>query len=227
MPAETAGKFAGVYRVHFGGQPCGEERWTLARTAAGEIATGEQDLRAPFPFPSTLRWRATVDPRGHVTSVDVDWQVGERRVRSEHLAQGERWTVRIESDGQVRQQEGDYPSQAVVVLGSHVFHTFVFRRLVLEPGADHVVLALTIGPPWMAVEPSRLHVTCTDVGTVETPLGPREARRIDVHDEERGPSDAFTAWIDAEDRVLLSREGPDDQHPWMTLVEYERGSGQV
>ncbi len=212
----------GRYAIHFGGAACGEERWSLERTADGEVATGEQVTRAPFPFPSTLEWRARTDRDARLASLEVRWRVGERIVEARHGADGERWHVRIEAQGHAREQEGDYPARAHVVLGAHLFHTFVFRTLVLEPGAEHTVPMLAVGPPWMAVDPGRLLLRCTDARTIETPLGARAARRVEVVDPARGRAEAFAAWIDADDVVLASHEGEADARPWMTLVGYER-----
>jgi hypothetical protein len=221
--ARTSARESGRYAIHVMGQPCGEERWMLERTAHGAVATGEQVLGPPCPVPGTTRWSATLDGEGRVTGVEIEWRVGERALRATHAAKGERWAVRIETDGHVREQEGDYPPRVHVVLGSHLFHAFVFAKLALAPGAEHVVAALSIGPPWMAVEPTHLHVRCTDAGTLETPFGPVAARRIEVADHARGPADAFTAWIGDDDFVLASREGPDDRDPWMTLVDRSGG----
>ncbi len=213
----------GRYAIHFGGQPCGEERWTLERTPTGEVATGEQVTQPPFPFPSTTEWRATLDGEGRVTGLEVRWGVGERFVHARHAADGALWRVRIEHQGQVREQEGDYPGRVHVVFGAHLFHTFAFRRLALAPGAEHDLTVLAIGPPWMAVEPGRLLVRCTEARVLATPFGERAARRIEVVDPARGSAEAFAAWIDEHDVVLVSHEGEGDARPWMTLVEYERG----
>ncbi len=218
----SAGRLRGRYAIHFGGVACGEERWSLERSADGEVATGEQVTRAPFPFPSTLEWRARTDRDARLAALEVRWRVGERVVEARHGADGERWRVRIEHQGHVREQEGDYPARAHVVLGSHLFHTFVFRTLVLEPGAEHTAPMLAVGPPWLAVDPGRLVLRCTEARPIETPLGVRDARRIEVVDPARGRAEAFAAWIDADDIVLASHEGEGDARPWMTLVELDR-----
>ncbi len=212
----------GRYLIHHAGRPCGEERWSLERTGAGEVATGEQLTRPPFPFPSTLEWRAALDPAGRLRGLELIWRVGERVVEAMHAADGALWRVRITAQGHVREQEGDYPARAHVVLGSHAFHTFAFRTLVLEPGAEHEFPMLAVGPPWMAVDPGRLVVRCTEARTLATPFGPLAARRIEVVDPARGQAEAFAAWIDEHDVVLASHEGEGDAVPWMTLVEYVR-----
>ncbi len=215
-------RLAGRYAIHVAGRRCGDERWTLERTGGGEVATGEQVTRPPFPFPSTLEWRATLDRDRRLSGLEVLWRVGERTVAATHAADGPLWRVRIEAMGHVREQEGDYPARAHVVLGSHLFHTFAFRTLVLEPGAEHEFPMLAVGPPWMAVDPGRLVVRCTGSGTIATPMGPLPARRVEVVDPARGREEAFAAWIDTDDVVLASHEGEGDARPWMLLEEYLR-----
>jgi hypothetical protein len=215
-------RVTGRYAIHFAGRPCGEERWAIERSDEGEVATGEQVTQAPFPFPSTLEWRATLTREARLAGLELRWRVGERLVSATHGSDGATWRVRIEAQGHVREQEGDYPARAHVVLGAHMFHTFAFRSLVLEPGAEHEFPMLAIGPPWMAVDPGRLLVRCTEARTLETPMGPLAARRVEVFDPARGRAEAFAAWIDPHDIVLASHEGEGDAQPWMTLVEYHR-----
>ena len=186
------------------------------------MASGEQVTRAPFPFPSVLEWRATTDRDARLSGLELRWRVGERLVAAMHASDGAMWRVRIETHGHVREQEGDYPVRAHVVLGSHVFHTFAFRTLELRPGAEHEFPMLSVGPPWMAVEPGRLIVRCTEARAIDTPLGVRDARRVEVFDPARGRAESFAAWIDEHDVVLASHEGEDDATPWMTLEAYER-----
>jgi hypothetical protein len=212
----------GRYVIHHDGIECGEERWSIERDEHGEVATGEQETRPPFPFPSTLEWRATLSSEGRLGGIELRWRVGERLVQATHAGEGATWRVRIEAQGHVREQEGDYPPRAHVVLGAHAFHTFVFRTLVLEPGAEHEVPMLAVGPPWMAVDPSRLLLRCTEARVLATPMGPRPARRIEVLDPNRGRAEAFAAWIDEHDVVLASYEGDGDARPWMLLAEYVR-----
>lgn len=215
-------RVTGRYAIHFAGTPCGEERWSIERTPAGEVANGEQVTRPPFPFPSTLEWRATLSGEARLSGLELRWRVGDRLVTATHSADGVTWRARIEAQGHVREQEGDYPARAHAVLGAHLFHSFAFRTLVLEPGAEHEFPMLAIGPPWMAVDPGRLLVRCTEARTLETPMGPIAARRVEVFDPNRGRAEAFAAWIDAHDIVLASHEGESDALPWMTLVEYAR-----
>lgn len=210
---------SGRYVIHHAGAPCGEERWTLERGAAGEVATGEQVMRSPFPFPSRLEWRAALDGAGRVASVEARWSVGERVVVARHAAVEGLWRARIEHMGQVREQEGDYPATAHVVMHSHLFHAFAFRALAPAPGSEHVFPMLAIGPPWLAVEPGRLVVRCTGCERVAGPAGEVRARRIEVLDPARGRAEAFSAWIDDDGLVLVSREGGHDERPWMTLAE--------
>ena len=159
---------------------------------------------------------------GRLSGLELRWRVGERLVVAIHAADGPMWRARIETQGRVREQEGDYPARAHVVLGAHLFHTFAFRTLVLEPGAEHEFPMLAIGPPWMAVDPGRLIVRCTTSRMLDTPMGPLAARRVEVFDPARGRAEAFAAWIDEHDIVLASHEGEHDALPWMTLVEYRR-----
>ena len=63
-------------------------------------------------------------------------------------------------------------------------------------------------------------VRCTEARTIETKLGLRAARRVEVHDPARSAAEAFAAWIDEHCVVLASHEGKADALPWMTLVEY-------
>ena len=93
------------------------------------------------------------------------------------------------------------------------------------PGAEHEIAMLAVGPPWMAVDPGRLLVRCTEARVLDTPMGPLAARRVEVLDPARGKAEAFAAWIDEHDIVLASHEGEGDARPWMTLVEYERSDG--
>jgi len=219
MTPRGTGSVSGRYAIFFAGQPCGEERWTIVRTAAGEVASGEQVTRAPFPFPSTQRWRAGLDAEGRVAALEVDWEVGGRLVRASHAADGPTWRVHIDYAGHVREQEGDYPPGVHVLFGSPLFHTFAFRRFVLAPGAEHEFAALLVGPPYMAVEPGHQKLHCTETREIETALGRVSARRIEVLDPARGPAEALTMWIDEHDIVLEAYEGAGEGTPWMRLVE--------
>ena len=152
----------GRYAIFHRGEPVGEERWTVtAASDGGAVARGEQVLSAPHPLPSELEWRARLSPLGRVTAIEAAWRVGTRTVRAEHSSDGDLWRARILYGGHTREQEGDYPAFAEVLIGSHVLHTVMLHRYVLEPGAEHEFPALVIGPPWFAAEPGRQRVTCT------------------------------------------------------------------
>jgi hypothetical protein len=212
----------GRYAIHFNGQPCGHETFEITRTPAGEIAVGEQITTAPFPFPSRQQYRAATDIDGRVISLEVRWTVGERTVHAMHAADGGMWRATIDYQNHRREQEGDYPTRCQIAYGSHVLHTFMLRRLALAPGAEHEFAALLIGPPYMAVEPGHQHVRCTAEETRDGLHGPVKARRIEIFDPARGPTEAYAMWIDSHDIVLESYEGLQPTAPWMTLVEYAR-----
>ncbi len=213
----------GRWLVFAAGAECGDETWTLERGAGGALrARGEQTTRAPHPFPSVLAWRADTSPDGRVVALQVRWRVGEREVVAEHRAEGERWSATIDVGGHVRAQQGDYPPGCEVLLATHGVHALALRRYVLEPGAEHAFGALVVGPPWMAVEPGRHVVRCTEAGERESPLGRVRVRRVEVSDPDRGPEASWSAWLDPHDIVLESFEDPSGRLPWMRLVEYER-----
>ena len=212
----------GRYEICFAGQRCGEERFEVTRTPAGEVAVGEQQTDAPFPFPSRQRYRAATDQDGRVVSLEIRWSVGDRLVHAKHGVDGALWRAEIDYQNHRREQEGDYPTRCQIAYGSHVLHTFMLRRLALAPGAEHEFPALLIGPPYMAVEPGHQHVRCTAAEMRESPNGPVTARRIEIFDPARGPTEAFAMWIDEHDVVLESYEGLQPIAPWMTLTELVR-----
>lgn len=213
----------GRYAIFHAGEPVGEERWSVtAASDGGAVARGEQELVDPHPLPSTLEWRARLSPLGRVTAIEALWRVGTRTVRAEHSSDGDLWRARILYAGHTREQEGDFPAFAEVLIGSHVLHTIMFHRYVLAPGAEHEFPTLVIGPPWFAAEPGRQRLTCTAKGEREA-LGARlSARRIEVSDP-HGAVPPFAAWIDEHDVVLESYEDTHGDGPWMRLVEYTRG----
>ncbi len=213
----------GRYAIFHAGAEAGEERWTLEAAAdGGVIARGEQVLQSPHPLPSDLAWRARLSAEGRLVELEADWRVGTRSVRADHRASAERWHARIQSGGHTREQEGDFPSYAEVVFGSHVLHTVLLRRYVLEPGAEHEFPALLIGPPFFGVEPARQRLVCTARETRTTPAGSFAARRIELSDP-KGAVAPFAAWLDEHDVVLESFEDTRSHEPWMRLVEYSRG----
>lgn len=214
---------AGRYAIYHLGAEAGEERWSVEPAAdGGVVARGEQVLAAPHPLPCELEWRARLSPDGRLEELEADWRVGTRGVRADHRASGERWHARIQSGGHTREQEGDFPGRAEVVFGSHVLHTVLLRRYVLEPGAEHEFPALLIGPPFFGVEPGRQRLVCTARETRQTPAGSFEARRIELSDPQ-GAVPPFAAWLDEHDVVIESYEDTHTSTPWMRLVEYRRG----
>jgi hypothetical protein len=223
-PALGAASLAatGRYVIRHAGQDLGEERWSIEPMAdGGAVARGEQSLAAPHPVAGDWTWRAELDPQGRIATLEIDWRVGTHGVRAEHTRRGSRWHARVLYGGHAREQEGDFPPQAEVVLGSHALLTCTLRRYVLEPGADHVFPALVIGPPFFAAEPGRQRLVCTAAAERDTPFGRVAARRIELGDPP-GVAPPFAAWIDAHDVVLESFEDTHTDEPWMRLVEYSR-----
>lgn len=217
----------GRWLVFASGIECGHETWSEHRVLArdgtrGVERRGEQVLHAPHPFPSALTWVARAGEDARVLALELRWSVGERVVRAEHVAEGERWRATLETGGHVRAQQGDYPPACVVALGTHGVHAWMFRRVALEPGAEHVLPALVVGPPWMAVEPGRQIVRCTRAEERDTPAGRVRARFVEVHDPERSEA-AWSAWLDPDDEVIESFEDLAGTAPWMRRVEWERG----
>jgi len=214
----------GCYELLFGGQVCGEERFELLTAPDGVVvATGEQLLEAPHPLAGQTRYRATLSPEGRVLAVEVDWLVGTRALHAQHRAEGGLWHVRIDYAGHVREQEGDYPPSCEVMFNSPLFQSFALKHYVLAPGAEHEFAALLIGPPYMAVEPGKQQLRCTEARELDTPLGRLAARRVEVSDL-AGAEPPVTLWIDAHDQVLESRDGTDAASPLMArLVEWSEG----
>jgi hypothetical protein len=214
---------SGRYAIFHGGEEVGEERWSVTPAIdGGAVARGDQVLLSPHPLPSMLEWRARLSPLGRVTAIEASWKVGERAVRAEHAADGDLWRARILYGGHTREQEGDFPAFAEVLIGSHVLHTVMFHRYVLAPGAEHEFPTLVIGPPWFAAEPGRQKLTCTAKGERQASGVRHTARRIEVSDP-HGAVAPFAAWIDEHDVVIESYEDTHGDAPWMRLVEYKRG----
>ena len=202
----------------------GEERWRLASSAdGGMVLTGEQVIAAPHPFPHRHEFRATVDAAGRVRGVEIEWTVGTRALRAVHAAEGARWRVRIDYQGETREQEGDYPDRCEVDYATPLFHAFILARRDFALGGEHEFPVLRIGPPWMAVSPERMKLRCVEIGTLETARGRIPARRyiasLPPADEEEG----FTFWADEDGFVLESCEGLNPSRLWMRLVEFRRG----
>lgn len=211
---------SGRYELFFADQICGEERYEwLPTPQGGFVVTAEQTLEAPHPLAGQQRFRAALSPEGRVLSVEVDWLVGTRALHAQHRAEGGLWHVRIDYAGHVREQQGDYPPSCQVLFGSPLFQRIALRHYVLAPGAEHEFGALLIGPPYMAVEPGKQQVRCTEARALDTPLGPIEARRIEILDP-AGADLPVVLWIDSEERVLESRDGLHDNAPLLLrLVE--------
>ena len=216
---------AGRYAVYHRGEEAGEEVWSIEPSGdGGAVARGEHVLVAPHPLASELEWRAKLSPEGRIETLEIDWRVGTRALRAEHALAGERWHARILHGGHTREQDGDFPPQAEIAFGSHVLHTLMFRRYVLEEGAEHEFPALVVGPPWFAVEPGRQRVICTEHRHRHMPTGAFTARHVEVSDPS-GAVPTFRAWIDEHDVVLESYEDQYSREPWMRLTEYQRGQG--
>jgi hypothetical protein len=147
--------------------------------------------------------------------------VGTQSVRAEHAAAGDLWRARIMTGGHTREQEGDCPSFAEIVFGSHVLHTIMLHRYVLAPGAEHEFPSLIIGPPFFGAEPGRQRVVCTDEGVRPAPTGNVKSRRVEISDP-NGAVPPFAAWLDEHDVIIESYEDTTSSEPWMRLVEYKR-----
>ncbi len=213
----------GRYAIAVGGQACGEERFRIGANAGGIVATGEQALRAPHPFPNEHHWRATLTREWRPAALDIEWRVGERLLRARHVAEGARWRVAIEYGDQARQQEGDYPDFCEVEYPSHLFNTFILARRDFALDGEHEFPVLRIGPPWMAVSPERMLIRCVEKGTYAAPGGEVPAKRYVVSLPPATEAEGYTFWADAHDVVLESFEGPEPKVSWMKLVEYRRG----
>jgi len=213
----------GRYALFFSGQPCGEERWSLERTADGMVATGEQVMEAPHPFPNRHEYRIALTEGWRVTGLDIAWTVGARRVDAVHRADDARWHARLESDGHVREQHGDYPTGCEVEYCSHLANTFILAQRDFQPGGEHEFPVLRIGPPLMAVTPARMLFRCAEVGGFAGALGRAPFKRYVLSLPPAPESEGYSFWADADDVVLESYEGLDTTRLWMRLVDYRRG----
>ncbi len=226
MPLPTTAPLlaAGRYLVFHEGHECGEERWRIERTPEGMVATGEQVVDAPHPHPQRNEYRATLatEPRVRVTGLEILWAVGQRTLRAVHAADAVRWRVRIETEAQVREQEGDYPDYCEVDFGTPLFNTFTLSRYSFQPGSEIEFPVLMIGPPFMGVTPTRQKYQCVEAGTLELPFGRLAARRYVMSYPERAEAAAFSFWADEQDVVLEYHAGLDPLNPWMRLVEFRR-----
>uniref|UniRef100_A0A832I4M5 DUF3108 domain-containing protein n=1 Tax=Eiseniibacteriota bacterium TaxID=2212470 RepID=A0A832I4M5_UNCEI len=225
MPRFGAGRVgdvvaAGRYAIHHAGAPCGEERWRVEVGADGLIVTAEQEHVAPHPFPNRQAWRATFTDAWRPTGLEVAWTVGARALRARHARDGARWRARIEYQGAVREQEGDFPEACEVEFTSPLFVSAMLARRAFAPGGEHEFPVLRIGPPWMAVEPERMRIVCVERGEHGAPWGRVPAQRYVVSLADRADGAAYGLWADADDLVLETFEGPDPGPTWMRLVEY-------
>jgi hypothetical protein len=216
---QSVGSAHGRYVLFHGGIECGEERWRIDVRESAIVVTGAQEMVAPFPFPNRQEFRVTLSPEWRVSGLEIAWRVGERLVEARHLADGERWRVRIEHGGQVKEQEGDFPHGCEVDFATHLCQTFLLARRDFQEGGEHEFPVLRIGPPWMAVTPDRMRVRCVEVGSLRSVLGDLRAKRYVVSLPPRPESEGYSFWADEQGLVLESYEGLDAQRPWMRLVE--------
>jgi hypothetical protein len=211
----------GRHQLLTAGADCGEEHWRVTAAAGGGLRlAGEQETRAPHPFPSQMEWRAEVAPSGRLARLEVEWRVGTRELHTVHEAVGERWQVRIAHAGHTREQEGDYPAACEVVFGAPLLWQVVLQRYAWGPGAVHEFPALVVGPPWMAVEPGRMRVMCTGVGACEVLGGSRAVRVLEVHDLAGGAA-PWRLEVDDADRVLMAYEGTAATEPVLRITALE------
>ena len=214
---------SGRYAIFHVGEECGIERWRIDATDDGLVATGEQEMRPPHPFPNRHEYRATLTRGWRLTGLEIAWTVGQRVLHARHGADGTMWRVRIEYGGQVREQEGDFPEYCEVEYATHLFNTFVLARRDFQVGGEHEFPVLRVGPPYMAVMPDRMLYRCVEKGSFATPFGAVKAGRYVVSTPERGEDEGYTFWADEDGFVLESYEGLDLSRPWMRLVEFQRG----
>jgi hypothetical protein len=214
--------FTGRYALFSSGQECGEERWRLESGPEGHVMTGMQELVSPHPFPSRQEYRATLTRAWRPTGLEILWRVGERTLVSTHRAEGGMWRVRIEYEGRVREQEGDFPEPCEVDYGTHLFNTVILARREFEIGGQHEFPVLRIGPPYMAVSPERLHYRCVEQSLYLAPYGVVPAKRYVVTLPPQGEETGYSLWADEDGFVLESYEALDPARRWMKLVELRR-----
>jgi hypothetical protein len=159
-----------------------------------------------------------------VQGVEILWTVGGRELRALHEAGGARWRVRIEYQGEVREQQGDYPEFCEVDYATPLFHTFLLARRDFAAGGEHEFPVLRIGPPWMAVSPETMKLRCVEIGTFDAAHGPVSAKRYVASLPPADEDEGFTFWADEDGFVLESYEGLDVSRPWMRLVDLRRGT---
>ena len=220
----TPAAAAGSYAIFHAGRECGEERWRIETSTSGSVATGEQCLGPPHPYPSVSEYRVVLTDAMRVTGLEVRWTVGTRTLHALHASSDRMWRARIEVQGQVREQQGDYPDGCEVEYGTPLFTTFILARRDFQLGGEHEFPVLRIGPPYMAVTPERMLYRCVERGTRETPWGPRPAKRYVASLPPRPEEEGYTFWADEEGLVLESCDGLDASRPWMRLRELTRGA---
>jgi hypothetical protein len=213
----------GRYALFFSGQPCGEERWRMERVGDGVVATGEQVMEAPHPFPNRHEYRIALTDGWRVTGLDIVWSVGARRVSATHRATGARWHARLEADGHTREQQGDYPPGCEVEYCTHLSNTFILAQRDFGLNGEHEFPVLRIGPPLMAVTPGRMLFRCHEIGERAGAPGRAPFKRYALSLPPAPEDEGYTFWADADDVVIESYEGLDPTRPWMRLVEYRRG----
>jgi hypothetical protein len=222
--AAASGVAAGRYSIFHAGRECGEERWRIEVGPEGLIATGEQVLGPPHPFPSLSEYRVTLTDAMRVTGLEILWTVGAHRLRATHAASGRTWRAQIETQGRVREQQGDFPDGCEVEFGTHLFNSFILARRDFQVDGEHEFPVLRIGPPWMAVTPERMLYRCVERGTFAAPWGGVPAKRYVLSLPPRPEQEGYTFWADERDVVLESYEGLDTSRPWMRLTELTRGT---
>jgi hypothetical protein len=210
---------AGRYLIFFQGDECGQERWAIGQGPEGLVASGEQEIGPPHPIPSRHEYRATLTPEWRLTGLEIRWQVGDRIVQALHRAEGGRWRARIEVQGQVKEQEGDFPEACEVDYATHLFSSFLLARRDFALGGEHEFPALRIGPPFMAVTPERMLYRCVETGLRTTPLGLRPVKRYVVSMPGRPEWEGYTFWADEDGWVLESFDDAEQSRPWMRLIE--------
>jgi hypothetical protein len=223
LASHPAIALAGRYALFHQGAEVGEERWTIAGGRDGYVLEGEQQLAVPHPFPSVQRWRATASREWRPTGLEILWTVGTRTLRALHAAGEDRWRVRIEYDGTVKEQEGDFPAYCEVDYGTHLFNFLLLARRDFQLGGEHEFPVLRVGPPWMAVSPERMLYRCVERGVFASPHGAVPAKRYVVSLPPRPEDEGYAFWADEDGIVLESYEGLDATRPWMRLTALERG----
>jgi len=210
----------GRYRIFFQGEECGEERWSIEPHQDGLVAIGAQETRAPHPLPNRHEYRATLGGDGRLTGLEIHWSVGPQQLQAIHHAEAGVWRVRVELGGHVKEQHGDYPEFCEVDYATHLMSWFVLARRDFALGGEHEFPVLRIGPPYMAVSPERMRMRCVEIGSFETPFGPREAKRYVVSLPPRTEEEGYSFWADNDGMVLESYDDPSGTRPWMRLVEW-------